>query len=207
MKIYPFTIGEFGVNNYLIHGNQSRRAILIDAGYDPEPILQKIDEQSLELVFLINTHGHGDHISGNRKIIEKTGAQLLIHEADVPYLSDSRLNLSSFIGIDLESPGPDRTLAEGDRVELDDISMQVLHTPGHTPGHISLISDGCAFVGDVIFSGSIGRTDFPGSSGQQLITSIREKIYKLPEDLILYPGHGPQTTVGQEKRFNPFVSL
>ncbi|MBN2366617.1 MAG: MBL fold metallo-hydrolase [Calditrichaeota bacterium] len=206
MIIYPFTIGEFDVNNYLIHGDNSRRAILIDAGYDPSPICQKIEELNLELVYLINTHGHGDHIAGNQKILDFTGAKLLMHEADAAYLSNPNLNLSAFIGISLKSSKPDRLLKEGDRIELDGLFLEVLHTPGHTPGHITLVGDQCAFVGDVIFRESVGRTDFPGSSSQQLIESIRKKIYQLPDDMILYPGHGPRTTVAHEKLSNPFVS-
>ncbi|RMI12567.1 MAG: MBL fold metallo-hydrolase, partial [Calditrichaeota bacterium] len=109
------------------------------------------------------------------------------------------------MGATLHSPEPDRLLKEGDVVELDDIRLTVLHTPGHTPGHISLVGDGVAFVGDVIFRESIGRTDFPRSSFDQLVDSIRRKIYTLPDDTVLYNGHGPATTVGHEKRFNPFV--
>ncbi len=206
MKIHPFTIGDFAVNNYLVHAEDSQQAVLIDAGYDPEPILRKIEDLQVELRYLINTHGHGDHIAGNRKIIENTGAQLLIHEKDVPYLTDSHLNLSAYVGIQLNSPPADRLLREGDIIELGSLELKVLHTPGHTPGHISLVSDSCAFVGDVIFQGSIGRTDFPGSSSRDLINSIRTKIYKLPDNTLLYPGHGPQTRVADEKASNPFVS-
>jgi hydroxyacylglutathione hydrolase len=207
MKIYSFTIGDFAVNNYLVHDENSLQAVLIDAGYDPEPILHKIDELHLDLKYLVNTHGHGDHIAGNRKVIEHTGAQMLIHEKDVPYLTNSHLNLSAYVGIQVDSPLPDRLLREGDIIELDELKLKILHTPGHTPGHISLVGDDCMFVGDVIFQGSIGRTDFPGSSSRDLIHSIRSKIYALPDNTILYPGHGPLTRVGEEKVSNPFVSM
>lgn len=207
MKIYAFTIGDFAVNNYLVHDDNSRQAVLVDAGYDPEPILHKIDELKLDLKYVINTHGHGDHIAGNRKVIDKTGAQMFIHEKDLPYLTDSHLNLSAYVGMQVDSPLPDRLLREGDIIELDDLKLKVLHTPGHTPGHISLVGEHCAFVGDVIFQGSVGRTDFPGSSSRDLIQSIRSKIYTLSDDTILYPGHGPQTRVGDEKASNPFVSM
>ncbi len=207
MNIYKFTIGNFAVNNYLVHAYDSVQAILFDAGEDTDPILQKIDDLGLELVYLVNTHGHGDHIIGNAKILNSTGAQLLIHELDEPYLSDSQLNLSAFLGAELKSPKPDRTLREGEKISIENLDFMVLHTPGHTPGHISLVCNGHAFVGDVIFRGSIGRTDFPLSSGQQLIESIRLKIYPLPDETILYPGHGPNTTVANEKMSNPFVSM
>jgi len=207
MNIYKFTVGNFAVNNYLVHPVNSSKAILFDAGDETEPILKKIDELGLELIYLVNTHGHSDHIFGNKIILEHTGAQLLIHELDEPFLSNPQLNLSAFLGAELESPEPDRILQEGDSISLEDLEFKVLHTPGHTPGHISLLSDGHAFVGDVIFQGSIGRTDLPKASGQQLIHTIRTKIYDMPDDTNLYPGHGPNTTVGQEKVSNPFVSI
>lgn len=207
MNIYKFTVGNFAVNNYLVHPVNSSKAILFDAGDETEPILKKIDELGLELIYLVNTHGHSDHIFGNKIILEHTGAQLLIHELDEPFLFNPQLNLSAFLGAELESPKPDRILQEGDTISLEDLEFKVLHTPGHTPGHISLLSDGHAFVGDVIFQGSVGRTDLPKSSGQQLIHTIRTKIYDLPDETNLYPGHGPNTTVGQEKVSNPFVSI
>ncbi|NOX38807.1 MAG: MBL fold metallo-hydrolase [Calditrichaeota bacterium] len=205
MEIFKFTLGFFGVNNYLIKSSQSNRAILIDAAEDVTPILRKIRELQLQLVYLINTHGHGDHIAGNSAIIQETGAQLLIHALDAPYLTDPNLNLSMMLGIHLESPPPDAYLNEGDVLEIDDIRLNVLHTPGHTPGHISLVAEGVAFVGDVIFRESIGRTDFPQSSHYQLLETIRTKIYTLPDETVLYNGHGPETTVGHEKKYNPFV--
>jgi len=206
MKIYKFTLGNFAVNNYLVHAEDSNQAILFDAGEDPEPILKKISDLNLELKYLVNTHGHGDHIAGNQRIVEETGARLLIHQLDQAYLSDPYLNLSAYFGVELISPPAFRLLQHGDKINLGEIEFQVLHTPGHTPGHISLWYDKHAFVGDVIFQGSIGRTDFPQSSGQQLIQSIRQQIYTLPDLTILYPGHGPNTSVKAEKESNPFVS-
>ena len=205
MLVHKLTLGLFGVNNFIIHSPNSTKAILIDACDDPQSILEKIADLKLELIYLINTHGHGDHIAGNEEIIIHTGAKLMIHPLDEPYLSNPGLNLSSFMGIELKSPLPDRLLNEGDIVELDDLQLEVLHTPGHTPGNITLVADGLAFVGDVIFRESIGRTDFPGSSHQQLIETIQTKIYTLPDNTILYNGHGPETTVGHEKKYNPFV--
>lgn len=206
MNIHKFTIGNFAVNNYLVHTVNSSQAILFDAGEDTEVILKKIDQLKLDLKFLVNTHGHSDHIAGNNKILQNTDAQLLIHQDEVEYLSDPALNLSGFLGINLYSPPPDKLLKDGDIITLDSLNFCVVHTPGHTPGHISLVSDEHAFVGDVIFQGSIGRTDFPKASGQKLIESIRNKIYQLPDNTILYPGHGPNTSVGEEKRSNPFVN-
>lgn len=206
MNIHKFTIGNFAVNNYLVHSVNSSHAILFDAGEDTEIILNKIDQLKLDLKYLVNTHGHSDHIAGNNKILQNTDAQLLIHQDEVEYLSDPTLNLSGFLGINLYSPPPDRLLKDGDIITIDSLSFCVVHTPGHTPGHISLVSDEHAFVGDVIFQGSIGRTDFPKASSQRLIESIRNKIYQLPDNTILYPGHGPNTSVGEEKRNNPFIN-
>ena len=205
MKVYKFTIGTFAVNNYLIQSETSHKAILIDAGESPQPILNKIQSLGLELVYLINTHGHGDHIAGNATIIRETGAKLLIHPLDEPYLRDPTLNLSAFLGARLESPPADGYLEEGDEVTVDEIHLRVLHTPGHTPGHITLVGENLAFVGDVIFYEGIGRTDFPRSDHNQLLLTIRTKIYTLPDEMNLLPGHGPETTVAHEKRHNPFV--
>jgi hydroxyacylglutathione hydrolase len=206
MKIYKFTLGNFAVNNYLVHAADSDQAILFDAGEDPEPILDKIAELGLKLVYLVNTHGHADHMAGNQKIIQETGARLLIHNMDQTYLSDPYLNLSAYFGEEITSPAASRLLENGDIISLEKIEFLVLHTPGHTPGHISLQYKDRVFVGDVIFQGSIGRTDFPNSSSEQLIQSIRQRIYSLPDYTILYPGHGANTTVRAEKESNPFVS-
>ncbi len=207
MKIHKFTIGNFAVNNYLVHTVDSPYAVLIDAGENPDVILNKIDELQLNLKYLINTHGHGDHIAGNETILQHTDAVLMIHELDSQYLSDPFLNLSAFFGMELHSPPPQKLLKDRDKIILDDLEFKILHTPGHTPGHISVCCNMHAFVGDVIFKDSIGRTDLPLASSQQLIDSIRKKIYTLPADTILNPGHGPNTTVGNEKAFNPFVSI
>lgn len=205
--VHKFTIGSFGVNNYLMHPQNSTEALLIDAGEEPEPILQKIESKKLWLKYLVNTHGHGDHIAGNQQVLERTGAELLIHELDAPYLLDPKLNLSIWLGYELRSPEASRLLKAGESIELGSIKFQILHTPGHTPGHITLATDGHAFVGDVIFQGSVGRTDLPLASSDDLVRSIRTRIYTLPEETVLYCGHGPNTTVKKEKFSNPFVSL
>ncbi len=207
MHIYKFTVGNFAVNNYLVHPEDSNQALLIDAGEDPEPVLNTIRQKKLNLLYLINTHGHGDHIAGNDAILRETGARLLVHELDAPYLQDPTLNLSALLGFKLRSPEPDELLKEGDIIQLDPLQFRVLHTPGHTPGHISLICEQHAFVGDLIFEGSVGRTDLPFASTDQLMDSIRRKIYTLPDDTVLHPGHGPDTRVGTEKQHNPFVRI
>ncbi len=205
--IHKFTVGDFAVNNYLLVPDGSSSALLIDAGFPAQPILNFLKEHQLTLKYLVNTHGHGDHIAGNREVLRATAAQLLVHELEVDYLRDPQLNLSAFLGFELRSPEPSRLLSEGDSIVLETLTLQVLHTPGHTPGHITLLVENHAFVGDVIFREGIGRTDFPRASYQQLVAIIREKIYRLPDDTVLHPGHGADTTVGYEKQHNPFVSF
>lgn len=203
--IQTICVGNFEVNNYLVQCPETGEAMLVDAGETPEPLLRAIQEIGGKLAYLVNTHGHGDHMAGNMAMLNATKARLLIHKLEVEYLTNPQLNLSAFLGQPITSPLPDRLLEEGDEIELGRLKFSVLHTPGHTPGHLTLYGHGVAFVGDVIFHSSIGRTDFPGGSAQQLIESIREKIYTLPEETVLYPGHGPTTTVAREKATNPFV--
>jgi hydroxyacylglutathione hydrolase len=181
--------------------------MLIDAGERPGIIVNTLEDKDLELVYLVNTHGHGDHIAGNEFILQKTGAKLCIHPDELPLLKDPNLNLSSFFGVQLRSPDPHKLVNDKDTLEVGQIRLQIYHTPGHSPGHICLIGDGHAFVGDLLFKGSIGRTDFPYGSQQLLIESILKKIYLLPDKTILYPGHGPDSTVEEEKNNNPYVSV
>ena len=205
MNIYKFTVGNFEVNNYLIHPVDSPDTVLIDAGEDTSPILAKIEALGLQLKYLIVTHGHADHIAGNSAIIEKTDAQLLIHALEEPYLTDPNLNLSAFLGHEVVSPPANRLLKEGDKISLDGLTFQVLHTPGHSPGSVSLMGDGLLFSGDTLFCGGVGRTDLPGGSWEELERSIREKIFTLPVETLVLTGHGPSTTVDQEMKFNPFI--
>ena len=146
-------------------------------------------------------------MGANRRMKEVTGAEILIHSLDVPMLS--RLSASAAAwGMSAEdSPAPDRTLADGDTIAFGRINFTVLHTPGHTPGGVSFYGNGCVFVGDALFAGSIGRTDFPGGDYDTLITSIRTRLFNLDDDTTVYTGHGPETTIGREKRHNPFVGL
>ncbi|GAB4336102.1 MAG: MBL fold metallo-hydrolase [Calditrichia bacterium] len=204
--IQTLCIGNFEVNNYLVKCPETGETMLVDAGENPEPLLEAIRNFGGKLSYLVNTHGHGDHMGSNAAILNATNAKLLIHKLEAEYLINPQLNLSAFLGYPITSPKADRLLEEGDEIELGKLTFKVLHTPGHTPGHITLYGHGVAFVGDVIFHGSIGRTDFPGGSTQLLIESIREKIYTLPDDTVLYPGHGTTTTVAREKASNPFVN-
>lgn len=179
-------------------------AAVIDPGGDVDRILMTLAKEGLRLVYLINTHGHFDHTIGNKRLKETTGAQLVIHQADAPRIMSQESQGSAW-GIRIEnSPPPDRYVNEGDLIAFGDISLQILHTPGHSPGGISLVTDKMVFVGDALFAGSIGRTDFPGGDYKALIQNVRKKIFTLGDEVVVYPGHGPQTTVGEEKHTNPF---
>jgi len=154
---------------------------------------------------IVNTHCHCDHCGGNAPLLEKTGAELAIHREDLPLLRSMELQARMF-GVDVEpSPDPNRFLNEGDRIEVGGASFRVVHAPGHSPGHIVLVGDGVVFCGDVLFQGSIGRTDLPGGDYHQLLASIRDKLLVLPDETVAYTGHGPSTTIGDERRTNPFL--
>ena len=162
-------------------------------------------DSKLKAKYIINTHGHFDHVSANGKMKDATGADILIHPLDAPMLEKLSSN-AAFFGVSVEnSPPCDQTLEEGDTVSFGDITLKVIHTPGHTPGGISLYTNGVVFVGDTLFAGSIGRTDFPGGDFNTLISSIKTKLFKMEDDIRVFSGHGPETSIGTEKRHNPFV--
>ena len=206
MKIRGFTIGPLETNAYLIIDEGKRQALLIDPGLESEGIYDVIHTEGLELSAIVNTHGHFDHVCGNAFFQAKTGAPVLIHQEDVAMMRQAAQQALTF-GFQVPTPPPpDRLLAEGDDVVVGDIRMHVLHTPGHTPGGICLYGDGFAFVGDTLFAGSIGRTDLVGGSIEVLLASIRSKLLSLPDETAVYPGHGPPTTIGEERVSNPFLS-
>jgi glyoxylase-like metal-dependent hydrolase (beta-lactamase superfamily II) len=193
-------------NCYILGCERTRQAAVIDPGGDVDRILMALAKDSLRLVYIINTHGHFDHAGGNLALKQATGAELVIHRADAAMVMHQG-NVASTWGMDIQnSPSPDRYVQEGDIITFGDISLKVLHTPGHSAGGISLVTDNMVFVGDTLFASSIGRTDFPGGDYDGLIRGVRTKIFTLGDDVVVYPGHGPKTTVGQEKRYNPFFA-
>jgi hydroxyacylglutathione hydrolase len=206
VKIRGFTIGPLETNAYLIVDEAKRQALLIDPGLESEGIYDVIHNEGLELSAIVNTHGHFDHVCGNAFFKAKTGAPVLIHQEDVAMMRQAAQQALTF-GFQVPTPPPpDRLLAEGDDVVVGESRMDVLHTPGHTPGGICLYGDGFAFVGDTLFAGSIGRTDLVGGSIEVLLASIRSKLLSLPDETAVYPGHGPPTTIGEERLSNPFLS-
>jgi hydroxyacylglutathione hydrolase len=193
MNIKCFTVGWLSTNCYVVSCEETKEAVVIDPGVENEreakEILDFIKEKGLRIKFIINTHGHPDHTAGNTIIKDATGAPILIHESDA-----SRVHA-------------DRKLHDGDVLHVGCLKLVVLHTPGHTKGGISLLGDNVVFTGDSLFSGAIGRTDFPGGSYQELIQSIRNKLLPLPDTVEVYPGHENPTTIGNEKKYNPFLQM
>jgi len=203
MRYRRFVIGELATNCYLVwSGNE---AGVIDPGGPVEAVVQAIETAGLKPRWIINTHGHADHIGGNERLSRKYSVPILIHPADRPLLSSAAANLSLLMGVAITSPDANGTLADGGLVKLGDESLTVLATPGHTPGGISLYTDGLLFAGDTLFYESIGRTDFPGGDHNRLIASIKEKLLTLPPQTIVLPGHGEETTIGRELEANPFL--
>jgi hydroxyacylglutathione hydrolase len=200
-------VGPIQSNCYILGCERTREAAVIDPGGDADRILITLAKDKLRCLYIINTHGHFDHSADNKRLKEVTGAQLLIHPADAPMILHQSMG-GGMWGLHVDnSPPPDRYLGEGDIITFGDISLKVLHTPGHSPGGISLVTDKMVFVGDTLFAGSIGRTDFPGGDEEGLLRNVRSKIFPLGDDVVVYPGHGPKTTVGRERKTNPFFSI
>jgi hydroxyacylglutathione hydrolase len=200
----------FEENTYVVWRNGSQEALIIDPGLEPELILECLGKHGLTAAGILNTHGHADHIGGNSAMKKAfPGAPLLIGANEAHLLVDAWANLSAAYGMGIVSPAADRTLGEGERIELAGIELEVREIPGHSVGHVVFVYHGSptvVFGGDVLFRGSIGRTDFPGGSMKRLASGIRDKLYTLPDDTVIYPGHGPATTTGHERKTNPFVS-
>ena len=210
LTVHTLTFNPFQENTYVISA-PSGECIIIDPGcfdeYEREELVECIDKQKLKPVRLINTHCHIDHVLGNAYVAKTWNLGLEIHKGEIPVLA-SGVSVSNMYGVPYDpSPLPSSFLAEGDEVLLDGISMKVLFTPGHSPASICLYnqSDGWVIGGDVLFYESIGRTDLPGGDHQTLLHSIRSQLFVLPNETIVYPGHGPTTKIGYEKMFNPFM--
>lgn len=205
MIVEALAVGPLQVNCFIIGCPATKAAAVVDPGDDAKRILNRLEKLGLELKLIINTHGHFDHIGGNRAVQEATAAKLAIHGEDVPLLSLAAGHAAGY-GLSCDSSPPaDQLLTHGDLLQIGEIELQVLHTPGHTPGGICLLGGGHLFSGDSLFAGSIGRTDLPGGDHDTLINAVRGQLMGLPAETVVHPGHGPDTTIGREKRVNPFV--
>jgi glyoxylase-like metal-dependent hydrolase (beta-lactamase superfamily II) len=205
LKLSERAVGDYQVNAFLLWDETTNQAALIDPAGEVDEFADEIAARGLTLVALVNTHGHLDHISGNADVKARWAVPLYIHELDRPMLTDPTRNMSAFTGQEIISPDADMTLKDGETLAIGTETLTVLHTPGHTPGSISLYQPGRLIAGDTLFCGGVGRTDLPGGSEAQLLNSIRTKLYSLPDETVVHSGHGPSTTIGEEKRTNPFV--
>jgi len=201
--IERLVVGPLATNCYILKSGDE--LAVIDPGGDAELILEKVRELGGTVKYVIDTHGHIDHIAANREVIEATGAELLIHELDAKLLAAPDRNLSSLMGMKLTSPAPSRLLKEGDKVVVGEEEMTVLRTPGHTPGGICMLASRYAFTGDTLFVDSIGRTDLPGGSDEQMQESLNKLQTVLQKDTMLYPGHGEPGTFARALLVNPFL--
>ena len=198
-------VGPLDTNCYLVYCQETLECAVIDPGAEAERIFPLIVEFELKPVVILNTHGHIDHIGANRDVKDKFDVPLCIHSLDSPLLEKiQEFELSFFLGAK-ESPPADRVLTDGETIQFGKCSLRVVHTPGHTPGSVSLLGDGILFSGDTLFFGGVGRTDLPGGSTRDLEKSIKEKILTLPPDTVVLPGHGPLTSVGEETESYPFL--
>jgi glyoxylase-like metal-dependent hydrolase (beta-lactamase superfamily II) len=199
-------VGPLACNCYVVGDEATRRAIVIDPGGDADDLAEVIAEQRLVVTAIVATHAHFDHILAAERLRALTGAPFLLHDDDRPLLDWMQESGRLFLGVELPAPPEvDTSAAEGDRVAAGNVELEIVHTPGHSPGSISLIASDAVFSGDTLFAGSIGRTDLPGGDTQALLNAVRSKLFALDESLIVYPGHGPATTLSDERAHNPFV--
>jgi glyoxylase-like metal-dependent hydrolase (beta-lactamase superfamily II) len=209
MEVESFSLGSFQTNSFIAWCAGQKECLVIDVGDSPNPLQKFMDERSFEPVAVVLTHGHADHMLGVKSLKSAyPEMQLWVGKGDAKQIRNPLKNLSALFLRPMSLPPPDRLLEGGDKIEVGKINLEVIEVPGHTAGSIALYSreDSVIFCGDTLFSEGIGRTDLPGGSHEMLLKSIKENLLNLPEDTIVYPGHGPETTVGREKKHNPFLA-
>ena len=205
MIIEKLEVGPIMANCFILGCEETKEAVVIDPGDDADRILMALAKLELKVKYLINTHGHFDHVGANKRMKEVTQAILAIHPEDAHMLQELGQSAAMF-GLSAEnSPEPDQLLNDGDTVSFGKITLKVIHTPGHSRGGICLHTEGHLFAGDTLFAGSIGRTDLPGGNYDTLIASIKDKLLSLDGDTVVYTGHGPETSIAREKQSNPFL--
>jgi glyoxylase-like metal-dependent hydrolase (beta-lactamase superfamily II) len=206
LTVHPLIVGPLQANCFIAADPESGQAVVIDPGGQPDDIARALQQMGAGLAYIINTHGHADHVAASKVLRDRLQAPVLIHEADARLLGEDGRQMALWFGLDFEALQPDRLLREGDAIEFGQAHLTVLHTPGHTPGSISLLAHDRVFTGDCLFAGGVGRWDFPGGSEADLFHSIRTKLLSLDDALIVHPGHGPDTTIGRERTGNPFLT-
>ncbi len=208
MFVKQMEVGRFAIFAYLIGDENTGEALVIDPAAEAHRILTEAGKKGLKIKYIVNTHSHIDHIMGNKQMKDLTGASIVIHEKEKENLTQQSSSMMNMFGAD-PSPPADLTVKEGDSITVGTISLEVIHTPGHSPGSISLHVDGLVFTGDTLFVGAVGRTDLEGGSWHTLVTSIRTKLFALPDATVVLPGHNygasPKSTIGIEKGSNPYV--
>ena len=210
MILHTLVVGPFMSNCYVVGDEKAKKGIIVDPGDDADGIMSTVDRLGLSIDTVVLTHTHVDHLGAIKEVIEGTKARLAVHELESQgqtYRAVTRM-FGSLMGEAFDDmPGPERKLKEGDAIEAGELRFKVLHTPGHSPGGLCLLGEGVVFTGDTLFNLGIGRTDFPGCSFDDLMRSIRTKLLVLPDNTIVYPGHGPSTTIGAEKQWNSFLRM
>ncbi len=208
MILRQIEVGSFSIFSYLVGDEQTGECLFIDPSEDHARLLREAAAHNLTVKYVVNTHSHIDHTMGNREMVRRTGAKVLIHEADAADLLNTPRNILEMFGAE-DPPPADILVSDGDLIKVGGISLRVIHTPGHTPGGMCLYTEGMLFTGDTLFVGSVGRTDFPGGSYAELERSIRTRLYTLPGDTVVFPGHNygrtPTSTILQERRSNAVV--
>lgn len=206
LEVEVFTGGGFGQNGFVVSCPVTHKGILVDPGASVDAMLSAVERSRIEVQAIVVTHAHLDHIEGVAEAKRRTGARVHLHRDDMALYGQAGMQAQMF-GVRIELPPPiDEFLTAGEVIKVGEGELEVRHTPGHAPGHVTLVGDGFAIVADCVFLGSIGRTDLPGGDFQTLISSIKRQILTLPDETVLYPGHGPTTTVGHERRTNPFLA-
>lgn len=206
MIIERLVVGMLQSNCYVVGCEDTKAGIIIDPGGDAPSILNKVEQLGLSIKYIVNTHGHIDHIAANRPLKEATGAMIAIHHADAEYLITDQGQFARMLGVLSPGPPADVLLEEGDDIVFGDDSLHVIHTPGHSSGGISLAADGVVFCGDTLFAMGVGRVDLPGGDWETLVQSIKNRLFTMPDTTTVYTGHGPPTTIGREKSSNPWFS-